>query len=187
MKLSDEELMYRFQNGDERAFNEIVERYKQKLSNHIYYYVKNSDLVEDIVQNAFVRIYLNKEKYKDVAKVSTWIYTIAINLAKTEIMKRSRAEVFSITGKEGEGDYEIPDNKADTSDPVLRDELKSKISEAIGTLEDKFREIIIMRDVDDLSYEEIAEILDIPVGTVKSRLNRARQNLRELLSDYIDN
>jgi RNA polymerase sigma-70 factor (ECF subfamily) len=142
-------------------------------------------MVEDIVQNAFVRIYLNKEKYKDVAKVSTWIYTIAINLAKTELAKRGRAEIFSITGKDGETDFEIPDSKTNTSDDVMKLELKSAIHDAINMLEAKFREIIIMRDIDELSYEEIASILDIPVGTVKSRLNRARLNLRDLLQDYI--
>ncbi|PID29620.1 MAG: RNA polymerase subunit sigma-24 [Candidatus Cloacimonadota bacterium] len=185
MRDSDETLMHKFQDGDETAFDELVERYKNKLSNHIFYYVKNREMVEDIVQNAFVRIYFNKEKYKDVAKVSTWIYTIAINLAKTELAKKSRAEIFSITGKDGETDFEIPDSKADTSDNLMRSELKEVIYDGIDMLEDKFREIILMRDVDELTYEEIATILDIPVGTVKSRLNRARLNLRDILQDYI--
>lgn len=184
-KMTDEELMHMFQDGDESAFNELVDRYKNKLSNHIYYFVKNEELVEDIVQNAFVRVYMNKEKYKDVAKVSTWIYTIAINLAKTEIAKRNRAEVFSITGKDGESDFEISDSSARTDEPVMQNELKEKLNEAINNLDEKFREIVLLRDVDELSYEEISSVLDIPVGTVKSRLNRARMILREMIYEYV--
>ncbi|MFB5622410.1 MAG: RNA polymerase sigma factor, partial [Nitrosarchaeum sp.] len=74
-KLSDEELMFKFQKGNDLAYNEIVDRYKNKLLNHIYYYVKSREIAEDIVQDALVRVYLNKDKYKDIAKVSTWIYT----------------------------------------------------------------------------------------------------------------
>lgn len=183
--LTDEELMFKFQGGKEEAYNEIVERYKNKLINHIFYYTKNKESAEDIVQDAFVRVYLNKDKYKEIAKVSTWVYTIAINLAKTFLAKEKKKNKFSITGKDGESDFEIPDKKTSTDKPVLVGELGDIIKDSIDSLDEKFREIVILRDVDEMSYDEIAVTLDIPEGTVKSRLNRARLNLREVLVDYV--
>jgi len=183
--LTDEELMFKFQNGNEAAYNEIVDRYKNKLLNHIFYYTKNRESAEDVVQDAFIRVYLNKDKYKEIAKVSTWVYTIAINLAKTFLAKEKKKNRFSITGKDGESDFEIPDKKTSTDKPVLVGELGDIIKDSIDSLDEKFREIVILRDVDGMSYDEIAVILDIPEGTVKSRLNRARLNLREILVDYV--
>ena len=182
---SDEDLMYEFQKGKENAFNILVKRYKDKLVNHIFYYVKNREKAEDIVQDAMVRVYLNKDKYTGIAKVSTWVYTIANNLAKTELTKSKRVVKFSITGKDGDADFEIHDKKAVTDGPLLKNELKEKLTESIEKLEDKFRDIIILRDVDEMSYEDIGATLDIPVGTVKSRLNRARLNLRDIVFDYV--
>lgn len=184
-KLSDEELMWHFQQGKETAYNILVERYQGKLLTHIFYYVKDRERAEDIVQDAFVRLYLHRDKYKDIAKVSTWIYTIATNLAKTDITKHSRVDKFSITGKEGENDFEINDHHASTDGSLLKNELRDILMKAIEQLEEKFREVIVMRDIENLSYDEIAEILEVPVGTVKSRINRARLNLRELVQDYI--
>jgi len=184
-KLSDEELMFKFQKGDDSAYNEIVERYKNKLLNHIFYYMKDREWAEDIVQDTFVRVYLNKDKYKEIAKVSTWIYTIAINLAKTALSRNGKMNAFSITGKDGENDYEIKDKHTTTDGDVLKNELSDVIMSSIDELEEKFREIVMLRDVDEMSYEEIAALLKIPTGTVKSRLNRARLNLRDALSEYI--
>ena len=183
--LTDEELMFKFQGGNEEAYNEIVGRYKNKLLNHIFYYTKNKESAEDIVQDAFIRVYLNKDKYKEIAKVSTWVYTIAINLAKTFLAKEKKKNKFSITGKDGESDFEIPDKKTSTDKPVLVGELGDIIKDSIDGLDEKFREIVILRDVDEMSYDEIAVVLNIPEGTVKSRLNRARLNLREVLVHYV--
>ncbi|MBN2858005.1 MAG: sigma-70 family RNA polymerase sigma factor [Candidatus Delongbacteria bacterium] len=184
-KLTDEELMLRFQNGDEDSYSELVERYKNKLMNHIFYYMKDRESAEDIVQDTFVRVYLNKEKYKEIAKVSTWIYTIAINLAKTALSRSGKMNSFSITGKDGENDYEIRDKNSSTDRDVLKNELSDIIMSSIDSLEEKFREIVMLRDIDEMSYEEIAALLQIPTGTVKSRLNRARLNLRDAIADYI--
>ncbi|MDD3044787.1 MAG: sigma-70 family RNA polymerase sigma factor [Candidatus Delongbacteria bacterium] len=184
-KLTDEELMLRFQNGDEDSYSELVERYKNKLMNHIFYYMKDRESAEDIVQDTFVRVYLNKEKYKEIAKVSTWIYTIAINLAKTALSRSGKMNSFSITGKDGENDYEIKDKHSSTDRDVLKNELSDIIMSSIDSLEEKFREIVMLRDIDEMSYEEIAALLQIPTGTVKSRLNRARLNLRDAITDYI--
>lgn len=185
-KLSDEELMHQFQQGKETAYNILVERYQNKLLTHIFYYVKDKERAEDIVQDAFVRLYLHRDKYKDIAKVSTWIYTIATNLAKTDITKFTRVDKFSITGKDGENDFEIKDHNASTDGSVLKNELRDILMNAIGCLEEKFREVIVMRDLENLSYDEIAEVLDVPVGTVKSRINRARITLREIVKDYVE-
>lgn len=184
-RASDEELMFSFQKGNERAYQEIIKRYKDKLLNHIFYFVKSKETAQDVLQDTFVRVYLNKDKYKDIAKVSTWIYTIAINLSKTELAKGKRYDKFSITGKNGEKDYEIRDNHASTDKEILKNEMKQKILDSIDLLEEKFKEIIVLRDIDNLSYEEISEILEIPVGTVKSRINRARLSLRDQIYDYV--
>ncbi|MFO7810194.1 MAG: sigma-70 family RNA polymerase sigma factor [Candidatus Delongbacteria bacterium] len=184
-KFTDEELMFRFQKGDENAYNEIVERFKNKLLNYIYYFMKDREAAEDIVQDTFIRVYLNKDKYKEIAKVSTWIYTIAKNLAKTALSRASKMNSFSITGKEGENDYEIKDKHSSTDDPVIKNELNDIIMSRINNLEEKFREIVILRDIDEMSYEEIAALLKIPTGTVKSRLNRARLNLRDSLAEHL--
>jgi RNA polymerase sigma-70 factor, ECF subfamily len=184
-RMSDEELMQSFQKGDDSAYNEIVERYKNKLLNHIFYYVKEREWAEDIVQDTFVRVYLNKDKYREIAKVSTWIYTIAINLAKTSLSRTGKMNAFSITGKDGENDYEIKDKNTETDKDVLKNELSDVIMSSIDNLEEKFREIVMLRDIDEMSYEEIAALLKIPTGTVKSRLNRARLNLRDALNEYI--
>ena len=183
--LTDEKLMLDFQKGNGKAYNELVDRYKDKLLNHIYYYTKSKERAEDIVQETFVKVYLNKEKYKEIARVSTWIYTIAINLAKTELMKNGKMKKFSISGDDGERDFEIKDVHTSTDKEVMQNELKEKLLNSIELLGEKFKEIIIYRDIDELSYDEIASIINIPVGTVKSRLNRARLILRDLVFGYV--
>ena len=184
-RVTDEELMFRFQKGEEACYEELVDRYKNKLLNHIFYYMKDRESAEDIVQDTFIRVYINKDKYKEIAKVSTWVYTIANNLAKTALSRSSKMNAFSITGKEGENDYEIRDKNSSTDEPVLKNELNDLIMSRIDELDEKFKEIVLLRDIDEMSYEEIAALLQIPTGTVKSRLNRARLNLRDALSDYV--
>ncbi len=184
-RVTDEELMFRFQNGEEACYEELVDRYKNKLLNHIFYYMKDRESAEDIVQDTFIRVYVNKDKYKEIAKVSTWVYTIANNLAKTALSRSSKMNAFSITGKDGETDYEIKDKNSSTDEPVLKNELNDIIMSRIDELDEKFKEIVLLRDIDEMSYEEIAALLQIPTGTVKSRLNRARLNLRDALSDYV--
>jgi RNA polymerase sigma-70 factor (ECF subfamily) len=184
---SDEELIARFQEGDTYAFDQLVRRYKDPLLNFIYRFVGDLVEAEDIVQETFYRVYKNKHYYKEVAKFSTWIYTIAGNLAKTELRRRRRRKLFSIhKDSREEKDIELPDIKSDPEKKVNTALTEKIIEKAIRNLPEKFRQVIILRDVQEFSYEEISSILKVPLGTVKSRVNRARLRLQEDLSFLID-
>jgi len=187
-QMSDEDVMEQLQNGVIPAFDIIVHRFKDRLHNFLYRYTHNHEDCEDLVQETFLRVYKSRQSYKRIAKLSTWIYTIALNLAKTMYKKKQRMKTFSIHEDESN-----PDDRAfdieDTS--ILQDEilhLKNSMDElekALAELNDDFREAIVLRDIQQLSYEEISEITDTPMGTVKSRINRARQQLQETIGNYV--
>ncbi len=182
--ISDEELIRRFQDDDFAAYDVIVHRYKDQLLNFVYRFLGNTEEAEDIVQETFLRLYRNKHAYRQIAKFSTWIYTIAGNLAKTELRKRKRRKVVSISDIGfDDKEYEIEDEMANTereADSTLTDKI---IQKAIDELPARFKQVIILRDIQELSYEEIGSILHIPLGTVKSRVNRARLKLQSKLKD----
>ena len=183
---SDEELIARFQKGDTYAFDQLVRRYKDPLLNFVYRFISDLVEAEDVVQETFYRVFKNKHYYKEVAKFSTWIYTIAGNLAKTELRRRRRRKVFSIHKDSHEKDIDLPDEKSDPEKKVNTALTEKIIEKAIRNLPEKFRQVIILRDVQEFSYEEISSILKVPLGTVKSRVNRARLRLQEDLSFLID-
>ena len=176
---TDEDLIERFQKGDLYAYDLIVKRYKDQLLNFVYRFVGNQEEAEDIVQETFLRVYRKRHAYKRVAKFSTWIYTIAGNLSRTELRRRKRRKLFSITDLGYEDrDYEISDedfNPETQVDGVIKEEI---IQKEIDQLSPKFRQVIILRDVQELSYEEISKIIRVPIGTVKSRVNRGRLKLQ---------
>lgn len=183
--LSDEELILEFQQtNNERAFNLIVKRFKNPLINYVYRFLGDYDSCVDVVQDTFVKVYRYKDRYTDVAKFSTWIYTIATNLAKTEYQRRKRLKTFSISGfGDEENNYEIKDNtfRPDKSvDSLYKEE---QIQRALLKVKVVYREPVILRDIQGMSYEEIADILNIEVGTVKSRINRGRKRLQKLLKN----
>ncbi|HDP98325.1 MAG TPA: sigma-70 family RNA polymerase sigma factor [bacterium] len=184
---TDEELIEKFQNGDLYAFDLIVKRYKNQLLNFIYRFLGNTEESEDLVQETFLRVYRNRKAYQKVAKFSTWIYTIAGNLAKTELRKRKRRRFFSISELGfNEKDYDISDEAYNPEKDVDSRLKEAIIHEQIMALSPKFREVIILRDVQQLSYEEISEIVNIPLGTVKSRVNRGRLKLQEKLTTLLE-
>jgi RNA polymerase sigma-70 factor (ECF subfamily) len=181
---SDEELMALFQNGDPGAFTLLVRRYKDDLTNFVVRFVGDRAEAEDLVQETFVRVFRRKELYNEVAKFSTWLYTIASNLAKTRLRRLALWRFVRIGGGGDEGpEFDLPDDGVApdrAADETLREE---RIQKALDALPVKFREVIILRDIQDLSYEEIASITGMAIGTVKSRINRARMQLRASLHD----
>lgn len=184
-KLTDEELISSFQAGDEEAYSEIVRRYKDKLSNFLYRYLGNYDDCQDIAQDTLIKVYVSKHLYREIAKFSTWIYTIAINLAKTKIGKKQKFKVLSLNISDGEDEreFDIPD-EAYTPDVNANGKIQDYyIQKALESIPDKYRKLVILRDVDDFSYEEICDITGLPMGTVKSRINRGREKLQILLKD----
>ncbi len=187
-QMSDEDVMEQLQNGVIPAFDIIVHRFKDRLHNFLYRYTHNHEDCEDLVQETFLRVYRSRQSYKRIAKLSTWIYTIALNLAKTMYKKKQRMQTFSIHEDESDPDdraFDIQD------DSILQDEklhLKNSMDElekALAELNDDFREAIVLRDIQQLSYEEISEITGTPMGTVKSRINRARVQLQEKIGSYV--
>lgn len=183
-QFTDEELMAQFQAGNENAYLEIVERFKDRLFAFIYRFVGDEDLAEDLVQDALIKVYTHRHAYREIARFSTWIYTIAGNLARTELRKRKRRATFSMsTLGLGEREYELPSEDFAPSKTLEGEQIEKHIRIALAKLPLHFRTVIILRDVQELSYEEISKIMKIPLGTVKSRVNRARLRLQEMLSN----
>jgi RNA polymerase sigma-70 factor (ECF subfamily) len=178
--ITDEQLIAKFQQGDVQAYDVLVRRYKDQLLNFIYRFVGNRSDAEDIVQETLLRVYKNKHMYKEIAKFSTWVYTIAGNLAKTELRRRKRHKIFSVSNfVNEERDYDIPDKAHSPEKQVDSTIQEAIIQKAIEKLPVKFKEVIILRDIQGFAYEEISQILSIPLGTVKSRVNRGRLKLQE--------
>jgi len=184
---TDEVLIERFQNGDAYAFDQIVHRYKDQLINFVYNFLGDRIDSEDVVQETFLRVYKNKHLYRNIAKFSTWIYTIAGNLAKTELRRRKRRRLLSISQMGfNDKDYDIPDS-AITPDREVEGGMKEDVIRAeIDKLPVRFREVVVLRDIQEFSYEEISEMLKIPIGTVKSRVNRGRLRLQKKLKDLLE-
>ncbi|OGB63792.1 MAG: RNA polymerase subunit sigma-24 [Caldithrix sp. RBG_13_44_9] len=186
--ISDEQLIARFQLGDVQAYDILVRRYKDQLLNFVFRFVGNRTDAEDIVQETFLRVYRNKHMYKEIAKFSTWVYTIAGNLAKTELRRRKRHKVFSVSNfVNEERDFDIPDRDHSPERKVDSNIQENIIQKAIEKLPIKFKEVIVLRDIQEFAYEEISQILNIPLGTVKSRVNRGRLKLQEDLKFLFDN
>ena len=176
---SDEELMKRFQNGDENAYIELVNRYRDKILNFIFNYIGDFEISEDIVQDTMVKLYQKKHYYKEIAKFSTWLYTIAKNLANTELRKKKQRKttILSHISKDDKP-YDIPSDQPGTHQEVESEITSKIIRNAIDQLTDKFRTVILLRDIQELSYEDISSIVGVPIGTIKSRINRARLQLQ---------
>ncbi len=161
-RYTDEELIARFQEGDEQAYVELVNRYRDRLMTFVFRFVNDMEQAEDIVQDALLKLYTHKHYYKNIAKFSTWMYTIAGNLAKTELRKKKSHKTTNLSQMGPEDrDYELPAVEPDT------DEVAQSV----------------LSDIQELSYEEISKIVDVPLGTVKSRINRARLQLQKDLKD----
>ncbi len=181
--LSDEELIFRFQRDDYTAFNELVNRYKDKLVNFLFRYTGDRDDAEDYAQDTFLKLYKSKHLYREIAKFSTWFYTIALNTVKTNIKKKSKYQTLSISDydPENDKDFDLPDESYNPDDIVNTNIEMEVIQEAINSLNEIFKEVIILRDIEDLEYDEIAKITGLPLGTVKSRINRGREKLKTIL------
>lgn len=182
---SDEELIAEYQNtNDERAFEILVRRYKNPLTNYVFRFLGDFDACNDIVQETMIKFHRYKDNYSSVAKFSTWIYTIAGNLARTEYRRRQRKSFISVNDYgEDHKAFDIPD-ECYRPDVMTDSGIKDKIiQDALLKVKESFREAVILRDVQGMSYDEIAEITGLNVGTVKSRINRGRAQLQELLKD----
>ena len=180
---TDEELISRFQNGDERAYVELVNRYKDRLLNFVFQFLGDIEQAEDVVQDTMLRLYEKKHYYKEIAKFSTWIYTIARNLANTELRKRKRRKTTYLSQLSKERQFEIPAIQENVDQSLQNEFINDRIQSAISNLPEHFKVVIILRDIQELSYEDISNIVEVPLGTIKSRINRARIQLQAELLD----
>ena len=188
--LSDHELVAAARDGDELAFQEVVRRYRTPITNFVYRMLNDYEMAVDLAQETFVRVYTSIGRYEANFSFSTYIYRIASNLAISEIRKRKRRRVVSFFSVFQSDDGEMLEHDpADTrqlaEDALLEDERRLAVTKAIATLPEKYRSALVLRDIEDHSYEQIAQILDLSEGTVKSRINRARNLLREKLEKFM--
>jgi len=175
----DYELMRAIQHGDMIAFNKMVDRYKGRLMNVIGRMLSSTEEAEDVVQETFVRVYQHRQSFNFKHCFSTWIYTIALNLARNELRKRKKFKFYEINDMQG--------NEAELAvDAKVPSRLPQVLSAAIESLPEKYRVAFVFRDIQELPYDEVAKILGVPLGTVKSRVNRARMMLREKLQPKLE-
>lgn len=188
---ADTALVQRAQANDRAAFNEIVLRYKAKVYNYIYRMVHNPMDAEDLTQETFVRAYMSIHSFQSRASLNTWLFRIATNLCIDYSRKNKKTAGLTLSlSQEDEEDgedkqREIPDLALDPQRLLLNKELGIRLEEALSTLPDKMRTVILLYDIEGLPYEEIAGIVGCPLGTVKSRLFHARTALRERLAPYL--
>jgi RNA polymerase sigma-70 factor (ECF subfamily) len=187
---SDHALIEATKQGDESAFAEIVQRYRNPIVNYLYRFLNDYEEAVDLAQETFVRVYFAIERYHTAYAFSTYIYRIATNLAISEIRKRKRRRMLSLTGffqtEDGEAVEFQPRDERRLADETLVDDERSRfIARAIAALPEKYRVPIILRDVEGRSYEEVAEIMELGLGTTKSRINRGRGLLKEKLRNYL--
>ena len=175
----DYRLIRAIQNGDMVAFNTMVDRYKKRLMNVLTRMLSSTEEAEDIVQETFVRVYQHRQSFNFKHCFSTWIYTICLNLARNELRKRKKFKFQDITEMQGnELEFAV--------EAKLPSRLPQLLENAVKELPVKYREAFLLRDVQEMPYEEVAKVLGVPLGTVKSRVNRARLILREKLQPRME-
>jgi RNA polymerase sigma-70 factor (ECF subfamily) len=172
--VTDRELMEKVRQRDDYAFEELVNRYKRKLFNLIYRLINDRNEAEDILQETFLRVYREREKYDPQFCFSTWVYTIALNLTKNELKKRSRFKFLELSIIKNDKIYSSEDKQNDSG-------LKNLLEDIMNKLPVKYKTALVMREINQLSYEEMSDILKVPLGTIKSRVNRARRMLQKKL------
>ena len=187
----DSAVVTAFLGGEERAFSELVERYQTRLLNFIYRTIGDRDRAEDLVQEVFIRVYRHLHRFDRSKKFSTWAYTIASNLAKNELRNRSRNPLVLFQTMQGAGDDEdrplqFEDNTARPDDMYRKRHLRELVEDTVAKLPEHHRQVFVLRELEGKSYEEIAEITDCNLGTVKSRLNRARTAFAAIIEPHID-
>jgi len=189
LSLSDEDLMARVAEDDERAFGELVQRFQGRVVNLVSRVLNDRECSDDLAQEVFVRVYVHRRNYRRGSKFSTWLFTIAANLAKNEIRRRvRRRNWFSLDALQellGDSAAQLADSTEGQEQRLQREQLQEAIGRAIATVPEKYRLALVLRDIEGLAYEEIGQVLGIPGGTVRSRINRARAMLKRKLQPLL--
>jgi RNA polymerase sigma-70 factor (ECF subfamily) len=190
---TDNELVRDFIAGNDAAFTQLVTKYKDSLTNYLNVMVGDHEIAADLCQEAFLRVYKNIGRYSNIYQFSTWIYRIATNLAIDEIRYRKRrGQVYyrnvwagRQAGEDAGQEFEIKDLRHGPGEQMLNRERTQALGDAIRSLPEKYRTAFIMKEIQELPYEEIAKALRTSPGTIKSRLHRARELLQRKLENYI--
>jgi RNA polymerase sigma-70 factor (ECF subfamily) len=177
---ADGELVQSALAGRESSFEELVRRYQRPIAAYVYRMVGDYDAALDLTQDVFIRVYNSLARYRSEFKFSTWIYKIAHNAA-IDHLRRSAAREQALTDGTGEERAEVVERRLSPEQESERNERCSEIEMVVQSLPHAYRELIVLRHSNDLSYDEIAEVTGLPLGTVKNRLFRARESMRDLL------
>ena len=179
MRMDDQELIRQVQEGDEMAFAEIVRRYKDKIVNYLYQMTGDYQKAVELAQETFMRVYYKANLYKPYASFSSWVYTIASNLAKTDMKKARKYHVISLDSLHS--NHKGFSSTNNPSDSVM----SNKIRHALNSLPTRYRIPIVLKDIEGFSQEEIAQVLKKPIGTIKARISRGRDYLKKKLQDVL--
>lgn len=185
--LTDEELVTAVLEGDRDRFGELIDRYQGRLVNYLFRLLRNADDAHDLAQEVFVKVYQVLDRFDPHYKFSTWLFRVAQNAAIDQIRRR-RLKVVSLRQEDDEGesrDWDLPSPERGPYGEMRNRERGDAIREAIETLPWEYRELILLRHFGELPYEEIARLKQMPLGTVKNKLFRGRQMLKEKLQDFL--
>lgn len=175
----DQQLIRLTLDGQPEAFGHLIRKYQNRLFNGMVHILRSEPEAEDVVQDAFVLAFTKLESFKGNSAFFTWLYRIGYNVAITRI--RRRKSTVSIEGKDERGRLDFPDKGPSPADRLEQHEQADQLRLALDRLSDEHRSILVLREMEELDYDAIAEILNLPIGTVRSRLHRARTQLREQL------
>ncbi len=187
----DSTVVAAYLSGSKWAFDELVERYQRRLLNFVYRTIGDRERAEDLVQEVFIRVHRHLQRFDQSKKFSTWIYTIASNLAKNELRNRSRSPLvlFQTIKKNWEADHrplQFEDRHQRPDDLYRKRHLRHLVEWAVSQLPEHHRVVFVLRELEGKTYEEIAEITGCNLGTVKSRLNRARNRFAQVIAPLLD-
>ena len=189
--MDDSAVVTAFLGGEERAFSELVTRYQTRLLNFVYRTIGDREKAEDLVQEVFIRVYRHLHRFDRSKKFSTWVYTIASNLAKNELRNQSRSPLVFYQslrppGEDDQRPLQFEDASSRPDQMYANRHLRELVDATVATLSAHHREVFEMRELEGRSYEEIARLTHCHLGTVKSRLNRARQAFAERIAPFLD-
>ena len=188
-KDTDKELVKRVQKGDKAAFDLLFTRYQHKIFGLVSRFIRDPEEIEDVVQEAFIKAYRALPRFRGDSAFYTWLYRIAINTAKNQLVAKSRRPPDVDVDAEDAEFMDGGDSLRESENPenaLARDQLEAAIDDAIRNLPDDLRSAVTLREFDGLSYEQIAEVMDCPVGTVRSRIFRAREAIDQRISPLVN-
>lgn len=186
--IDDYILLHKAKNGDIYAFEDLISKYEKKVYNTVLRIIRDKEAAKDISQEVFIKVYKSLKNFNEKSKFSTWLYRIAVNTSIDELRKnKNRYNNISLDnpdpehGNTRQAEFEISGSKDTPEEKLIKKEKIKELYKAINMLQEDQRILILLRDIQGLSYDEISDVTGIKIGTVKSKLNRARNALKELI------